>query len=419
MPKMSKQSAIILILVVFASALVALIWFYFNFNSTPKVAIIPNQNNMDVYDPFGVRTTGDNTNLASTTEPILDTPAITLLSGDKLRQISEEPVSGYVVRENSQTKKTDIHYILRSNGHIYETYTDSPEARRLSITTIPKVYESVWLADGERLIIRYLKDISENIQTFSVKINPATTTLNEFEGGVDGNHLPENVSGVVVSPKGDKMFYLVDNLNGATGYTAGLNDLNKKIIFQSPVLEWLVSWPKENIITLTTKPSAKVLGYLYFLNSQTGNFSHIIGGVNGLTTKTNSLATEVLYSDSTRGAPKLYLFDVKTGESRLLPWNTFPEKCAWSNTDDKIIYCAVPKSVPEGNYPDIWYQGLINFTDDIWMLNTTTLASTLVFDIQSETSNSMDIADLSLDKGDNFLFFTDKISLTLWSLKLK
>jgi hypothetical protein len=170
---------------------------------------------------------------------------------------------------------------------------------------------------------------------------------------------------------------------------------------------------------MSTKPSAKIPGYLYFLNSKTGRFSKILGDINGLTTKTNTNATEVLYSDAIRNTPRLYLYNIKSSESKLLPWNTLPEKCLWGKTDTKVIYCAVPKSFETGDYPDIWYQGLTSFTDDIWMLNTETMASTLVLDPKKDTSNTFDIIDMQIDKNDNYLLFTNKIDLTLWSLNLK
>lgn len=414
---MSKKTAIILILTVFLGALGALIWFYFTSNNTAITAPTPIVGT-DVYDPFG---TGSISNVVNTPAGIDTnyTPPIIPNTPDRLRQISEEPISGFSIIDNTKASTTNIHYILRANGNIYEAYTNSLEQKRLSITTIPKVYESVWLPDGARLVIRYLKDASENIQTFSVKINPATTTLNEFQGGVDGNHLPENISGIAVNPTGDKIFYLINSLNGASGYISKPDGLNKKLIFETPLIEWLVSWPKEQTITLTTKPSANIAGYMYFLNSQTGNLSRVLGNINGLTTKTNKTATEVLYSDSSKGTPKLYLYDVKTNVSKSLLWNTLPEKCLWSSTDDKIIYCAVPKAFEVGDYPDIWYMGLTNFTDDIWMLNTDTMAATLVSDIQNENSRSMDVIDVQTDKNDNYLFFTNKTDLTLWSLRLK
>jgi len=298
---MSKQSAIILILVVFLGALGALIWFYFTFNNNPPVQT-PIQPTTNIYNPFG--TIPANNNATSTTVNNISTTTTTL-APEKLRQISTDPVSGFSITDDAKTKQTDIHYILRANGNIYEAYANSQETKRLSATTIPKVYESMWLPDGNNLTIRYLKDNSESIETFSVKINPATTTLNEFEGGVTGNFLPENIGALAVNPGGDKIFYLANSLAGTSGYVSKPTGLNKKLIFQSPLVEWMVSWPKETTITLTTKASANIPGYLYFLNSSTGNFSRVLGNINGLTTKTNPLATQVLYSDSIRETPRL------------------------------------------------------------------------------------------------------------------
>lgn len=418
---MSKKTAIIFILVVFLGALGALIWFYFSLNANPeKGRSLPiATTTTDVYDPFGTVATDNNISTSTINTDIATSTSVIPDTLDRLRQISANPISGFSVTDNAKTGKTDIHYILRANGNIYEAYTDSPETKRLSITTVPKVYESIWLPGGEKLIIRYLKEDLGDVETFSVKINPATTTLNEFEGGIDGNHLPEKIGGLAVNPKGDKIFYLVNGATGSSGYVSKPDGLNKKSIFESPLIEWLISWPKEEIITITTKPSAKVAGYMYFLNSQTGSRTRVLGGINGLTTKTNSATNEVLYSDSTKGSPKLSLFNTKNGESKQLPWNTFPEKCLWSNLDTKIIYCAVPKVFEAGDYPDLWYQGLTSFTDDIWTINTDTGASTLVYDLEQESNKSMDIVDLQLDKSEDYLFFINKTDLTFWSLGLK
>jgi hypothetical protein len=419
---MSKTKAIILILVIFILTFGGLIWYYFSFN--PIVPITGQKQDqptttLDIYDPFGTKANDANQVYTDTANPVpAGDTSIATLSTDKLRQISAEPISGFSVSENIQTKKTDIHYTLRANGNIYETYTDSPEQKRLSITTIPKVYEALWLPGGQKQIIQYLKEDTETIETFSIKLNPSTTTLNEFSGGIDGKRLEENITALAINPTGDKIFYLIHSTSTATGLTAKPDGLNKKIIFTSPISEWLVSWPKEETITLNTKPSSQVAGYMYFLNSVTGSFSKVLGDINGLTTKTNKTTTQVLYSDSIRGNPKLYLYNIKTKESKLLPWSTLPEKCLWSNTDDKIIYCAVPKAFLRGEYPDSWYQGLVSFSDDIWMMNTDTGAATLVYDIEMETTNKMDLINLQLDKTGSYLFFMNKTDLTFWSLDL-
>ena len=420
---MSKQSAIILILTVFLGALGALIWFYFNISNNNQIEPVPFPlNPTETYNPFDntVKTTTipSSTTTSTSTANITEVVPVTL-SKDKLRQISDTPQSGFSITEDTKTKRTIIRYSLRLNSNIYEAYTDSAESKRLSITTVPKSYESLWLPDGQNLILRYLKDKTEDIQTFSVKINPATTTLNEFQGGIDGSFLPENIKSLVINPLGDKIFYLLNNSKGSSGYVSKPSGLNKKLIFESPTTEWNISWPKEGIITFNSKPSSSVEGYLYFLNSTNGDFSKVLGKINGLTTKTDKTAASVLYSDSIRNTPRLYLFNIKTNESKLLPWSTFPEKCLWSNTDSKIIYCAVPKNFPTGDYPDVWYQGLVNFTDDVWLINTDTMSSTLVFDPQRQANKNLDMTDLQLDKNDNFLFFTNKTDLTLWSLNLK
>src|SRR3989339_29689 len=408
---MSKKTAIIFILVVFLGALLALIYFYFSCNTLSLPKVTPITNTVDTYDPFGTKNvdtaTITNANTEATTTNNISPETIL----NKIRQISTEPIAGFSVTEDPKTKTAKIRYLLRANGNIYETYSDSAETKRLSNTTIPKVYEANWLPDGLKLVIRYLKEDTDYIQTFSVKIR--------MEGGVEGKYLPEKISQMVISPTGTKIFYLVTGLNGSTGYTALPDGSNKKMIFESPLIEWLVSWPKEETITLTTKASTNISGYLYFLNSQTGNSSRIIGSINGLTTKTNKSATEVLYSDSGRNTPRLYLLNIKKGESKLLPWNTFPEKCLFSNLDAKIIYCAVPKPFPDGNYPDTWYQGLVSFSDNIWMINTETMASTLVSDLEKETANKIDVIDMQIDQNSNYLYFINKTNLTFWSLKLK
>ncbi len=416
---MSKKTSITLILIIFFIALGSLLWFYFSLNplntrQINQTSSIP----IDTYNPFGNTINNDiivGTSTTDITNIIVDKSPEPI---NKLRLISNEPISGFSVINNIKDKTINIYYSLRANSHIYETYIDSIETKRLSITTVPKVYESIWFPDGTKLILRYLSENNENIQSFSVKIKSATSTINEFEGKIEGNHLPENISNLVINPNGDKIFYLLREKEGSSGFISKSDGLNKKLIYESPLIEWLLSWPKESIITLNTKPSYNIPGYMYFLDSQTGNITRIIGDIKGLTTKTNKEGTLVLYSDSTNKVPRLYLFDIKTGENKALPFNTLPEKCVWSNNNNEIIYCAVPKSLSIGEYPDIWYQGLINFTDDIWMFNTSTEASTLVFDIKNQTNNNIDIIEPQIIN-DEYLFFINKIDLTFWNLNLK
>lgn len=414
---MSKKNAIILILAVVIISLGALIWLYFTAGQDKQPAVMPVTDD-GAYDPFGTKM-GDNFNqntgsVSTTTETQDDTNVPTT----KLRQITNEPVSGFGLIIGKD-KKLSIQYMLRMTGHIHEAYNDTLETKRLSNTTIPKVQEAIWSTNGQGLIVRYLKDNLNDIVSYSVKLKAATSTTNEFEGSVGGNFLSDNLATISYNPANTKIYSQQNNLGGATGIISNIDGTNKRIIFESPLVEWLVSWPKEEYITLTTKPSGTVDGYMYLLNSQSGALTKVLGGVKGLTAKMNAVSNSVLYSDSTRGTPRLYLLDRKTNESKLMPWNTFPEKCVWANGNNKIIYCAVPKSIESGVYPDVWYQGLTSFTDDIWRIDINTGASNLLSDLKKESNQNIDVVDMQIDKDDSALFFVNKSDLTFWSLGLK
>ncbi len=410
---MSKKNAIILILAVFIGSLGALVWFYFN-NNKPQSSVMP-VINTDVYDPFG--TVGLNTGQnIKTEEKVATTSEQSPATVNNLRQISIDPIAGYGLLKNKDGQNV-THYILRATGNIYEGYTESTETKRLSNTTIPKIYNSVWLADGQKLILQYLKENNEDIVSFSVKINPATSTTNEFEGGVDGVFLPEDIKALAVNPASDKIIFESVNLNGSSFYVSKTNGLDKKVIFESPLTEWLISWPKADTVTLTTKPAGNVPGFMYFLNVNSGLINKIIGGINGLTSQTNSRADLVLYSDSSKGAPRLYLYNLKRGESKLLPWNTLPEKCVFGSDDN--IYCAVPKTLENEIYPDAWYQGLVSFSDNIWSYNIEKGNTTLISDLEKNSRQKIDATDLKLTSDGSYLFFNNKNDLTLWTIKLK
>ena len=156
---------------------------------------------------------------------------------------------------------------------------------------------------------------------------------------------------------------------------------------------------------------------MYFLNVNSGLINKIIGGINGLTSQTNSRADLVLYSDSSKGAPRLYLYNLKRGESKLLPWNTLPEKCVFGSDDN--IYCAVPKTLENEIYPDAWYQGLVSFSDNIWSYNIEKGNTTLISDLEKNSRQKIDATDLKLTSDGSYLFFNNKNDLTLWTIKLK
>jgi hypothetical protein len=335
-----------------------------------------------------------------------------------LRQISHVPTSGAIAfMDPAATGTIKIRYIERATGHIFETTTAQNAVRRISNTTIPAIQEAMWLKDGNSLILRYLEDDMRTIRGFYGKISLPEEGGSEEVGSLEGVFIPENILAFDISPDSENMFYLVRDSGKTLGIISRPDGTDKTQIFESPLREWLVEWAEKSTITLTTKASASVPGYSYFLDSATGNFSKILGNKPGLTTLTNPDASKILYGENIHGKIALQVYDVSKHTSQSLPIATLPEKCAWKDT--VLIFCGVPaNNTLSGEYPDIWYQGLVSFSDDIWRINLDTEEVDLVTSLKDLSGVDIDSTEPFLDPSGTFLFFINKNDLTLWVLRL-
>jgi hypothetical protein len=318
-------------------------------------------------------------------------------TGEKnLIQLTSNAISG------AGMASATVRYIEKSTGHIYEINPDGQNRQRLSNTTILKTFETFWSYRANKLIIRYLE--SSLVRNLSASIS--TTTQGVF--------LPQSAIAVAVSPNEDKIFYLISTDGMIKGITANFENKNQASIFSNSFGEFNISWPKNDMITLLTKPSAFSEGFFYSLNSQTGKFGKIIGEIKGLTALLSPDGAKVIYSESNNNSLKTKIFNVKDKTSSDFDLRTLPEKCVWSKSNKDIVYCAVPDNFPQGDYPDDWYQGLISFKDSIWQKNFSTGETKVLI----QETNS-DIINPLLTKEENYLIFTNKDDNTLWSLKLK
>ncbi|TSC77976.1 MAG: Uncharacterized protein G01um101424_110 [Parcubacteria group bacterium Gr01-1014_24] len=313
-----------------------------------------------------------------------------------------------------------LRYAERATGNIYQTFTDKIEERKFSGTTIPKVYEAYFGNRAESVIMRYLKADDKTIETF------VGTLPKEYLGGdttknneIKGSFLPNNIKDISLSPDASKIFYLFSsgvNLgNNIVGTTASLLDNKKVQVFDSPFTEWLSFWPTSKMITLSTKPSSNVPGYMYMLDLDKKNLTKILGDINGLTTLTSPNGKLVLYGDNSLS---LYIYHTDNRNSDLLGVKTLPEKCVWGKVSD-VIYCAVPKLIDLGAYPDTWYQGEVSFSDQFWKIDIKSGNATLIMDPVTVTAEEIDGIKLDLDESENYLFFVNKKDSFLWKLDLK
>lgn len=415
---MTKKSTILIIITLFIILIGTFFYFYFfsdskkeNYNSEPTEEF-----------PFGT-TQNEETNLGGNKpqSSILDNLFGNSSSTEnayeyiKLRQIYKKPVSGLFFTEKNNL--INLNFVDRATGNIFSYSTNNPtiDPIRLTNTTIPKIQESVFFNNGQNIILRYLDDTNK-ISSFIGKISTSSDpNINE----INGEFLTKEIKQIVVSPNNTSIFELVNNQKtGVFGYIYSTTTINnKKEIFYSPISIWNISWPKEETITFTTKPNYREYGFLFFFNPKTLSFDRIIGEVIGLTTNTNSTAELTSYSENKTNSLKLKIYDVKNREDKKIEFNTISDKCVWGKLNTKMLYCAVPNTIPKGNYPDDWYQGNVSFNDSFWQINSDDGTTKNIYENKGDSLN-IDVIDLKISDNDKYISFINKNDLSLWMLDL-
>ena len=337
----------------------------------------------------------------------------------RLRQITSEPVGGagiFDITNTDKTKSTLIRYIQRADGNIFETKTDTLAVNRISNKTIPKIYEAIWGNAGDAVITRQLKDDNETIESFAAKLSGNASST---ERELSGVYLPQKISVLTISPDKSKMFYLYPTNGGIGGIFAGADGSKKTLIFESALSEWLASFADNKTIVLTTKPSAGAKGFAYFLNTNAGEIRKIVGGIAGLTILVSPDKKLALYSESSGGSFRTKIYNLIENSAGDFELQTLPEKCVWSRNEPVVVFCAVPTTLPTGDYPDSWYQGRVVFSDDIWKINTATGETSRLISPETFINKTIDVINPLLNESESFLLFMNKIDLTPWVLDIR
>lgn len=358
----------------------------------------------------------------------VDTTSTTTVSNrrvvPKLRQLSNVPTSGSVSFEKVsggiglRTAVTMFRWIERASGHIYETRSDDTTKTRISNTTIPGIQEAFFSDDGQSVVARYLRDDNQTVETLVGKIEATTGTSDNGyvynETKLVTRFLEPNILAAGDSPE-PGYFYTLTSRNGGSAvtllpYITGTSTT----IFESPLSQWVVSWASSTL-TLRTKADSEHAGYLFEADTETGETEKLIEARVGLTSIVNPAGTKALFSETSGGNILLWVKDFSSGTERLLELKTLPEKCAWSPTEEDVVYCGAPDFYVRGAYPTNWYQGRFSFDDNIWRIETTQERYVLLVDTR-ENEDTFDVWKPQVSPNGKFFTFFNKRDLTLWSL---
>ena len=321
-----------------------------------------------------------------------------------LTRLSENAVAGAAFKDNK------IRYAERATGHVYEIAPDGQSRVRISNTTIPKVFNVIWSYDKDYAVIQYL-ETDENsgqniIQNFAAFFTGSST---------QGILLPKNIISLATAPTENGLLYFIPYADANILIRASFENTNQKQVAATPFSEFKVFWPSQKFAALLSKPASFADGFLYKVNIAAGGLEKILGNIKGLNALWSPNADKLLFSKAGGENPSLSMLDLKTGKSASLDLRTLAEKCAWSALEKDTIYCGQPIELPKGDYPEIWYQGLVTFNDRAVRKNCATGEMTI---LNLPEHDNFDIINLFLSDDEGYLFFTNKKDGSLWSLEL-
>lgn len=289
------------------------------------------------------------------------------------------------------------------SGNLWQFKNGDSKPALVDQTAIENPAEATWSINGKNIVKAGLNqsDINYVFSDFSKKI-----FIN----------LRANIKSLVFSPDGGKIaYYLSDGLNLNSLYLSNPDGKSQKSLIGALKLRDInLMWPKNNIISITSKPSGLVAGNLWTLNTVNLGLTRLIDRLFGLEALWSPDGGSFIYSytDQSGQNPKLTIY--KNGALKNISnISTLVDKCAW--TEDSInIYCAVPQSWPDSvTLPDDYYKNAFLTTDDLWKINTETGEKNLVFQGLGSISN------LDINSNNNSLIFTSKNSRFLYQLNLK
>ena len=346
----------------------------------------------------------------------------------KLVELWKEPVSGFdflskdIQVEATTTKgtstilttktiKNQLHIYVwdRATGNIYENLASSTDVSRTSNLTSPGVQEATFISPTT-VFTQELDLDNETIIRSYVNLYKETATSTLYTASKKRVFVYADY--VSISPENKKMFYTLTNTGKA--YVSNLDLSSVLNVLNTNITQWIPQYINKKTLSLTTKPSAYFPGYLFFVNSDgTQENQYILGEKYGLTTLTSPNNTKVLYNEIENDSLFTSIYDTKTKKTVRLTQATLTEKCVWSN-DSKKIYCAIPQTLKLAPYPDAWYQGKTEFSDNIWSINPETGKFDIEVALQDQVPQKIDAYNLKISSNKQYLLFQDKYTLHLW-----
>ncbi|MFA5318001.1 MAG: hypothetical protein WC323_00785 [Patescibacteria group bacterium] len=299
-----------------------------------------------------------------------------------------------------------VYYYNQDDGKFYKIDSNG-QTSLISNKTFYNVENVNWAPDKQRAVIEYPD--GANI-LYNFKAQKQVT-------------LPKHWEDFDFSPQSDKIVAKSMGIDSENRWLITANDDGSR----AQAIEHLgdegdrvySSWSPNNLsIALFTEGMDFDRQKLYFVGQNKENFKATIvegRGIDFQWTPSGDKLLYSVYSESTNLKPELWIVDAKgdsIGSNRQrLNLQTWAEKC--SIYDEKTIYCAVPKSLPEG--AGVFSELARESTDDIYKINLTNNSCQLI----AVPDGEYNMQNIIVSENEKYLYFTDSQTNNIHKIQLK
>ncbi len=408
-----KRILLIIGFIIVVILLGALIWFFF-FRATPQQVIeepTPSGPNAQLPVPGAYVPPERGPTAPSTTLPVSEQP--------QLPKTAEEAKGGPVQTTQIQpdaniapARSSDGSNVVTFDSYTGTFFRVKPDgtSEKLSEQTFPGATDVTWSPTVDKAVIEFLDD-TKVVYDFNQKKQIATLPKHweNFSFSPDG----DKISFKSIAPDPENSWLAIANSDGSGGTL--IEPLGKKPTQFTP------TWsPSSQIVGLFEEGKDGNRKTLYFIGLNNENFKSVTVEGRDIQTQWSPQGTQLLYSGYSSHSgfrPEVWIVDA-LGDTignnrRKLDIQTWADKCTFA--DNETLFCAVPKSLPEG-------AGLLPIIAErdstgevIYKIDLTTGEKRKI----AEPDADLLLTNLVVSKDQAQLYFTAKYSGKLYTIQLQ
>jgi hypothetical protein len=348
-------------------------------------------------------TPGQNANpLPGSSAPNPNAPSDTAVGGlTKTEILNKTPSLDPILNTSGQ-----VQYYDQSDGKFYKINSDGTKTL-LSDHVFHSVQNITWAPDATKAILEY---------------PDGTKILYNFDTQKQST-IPAHWKDFSFSPTSDKLISKSIGLDEENRWLVVSNDDGSKATALEPIgtqdSTVYPGWsPNNQIVALYTEGIDLDRQNVYFVGLNGENFKSTVIEGRGLQYQWSTTGDKILYSvynTSDNMNPRLWIVDASSdtiGQNRgSLDIQTWASKCTFaSNTE---IYCAVPDNLPTGSglYPELADET----KDSLYKIDLATGSQKLI----AVPDGSYNISQIMVGDSQDYLYFTDKFSGSIYKVNLK